>query len=481
MDRMSAPSPTPDIPDAEALAAIRAVVGPKGWIDDPDDLEPFLIEERGLFRGTCAAVVRPADTAETAEVVRICANAGIPIVPQGGNTGLVGGGVPEGGIVLATTRMNRIRDIDPANRTITVEAGVILSDVQAAADDAGCLFPLSLAAEGSCQIGGNLATNAGGTAVLRYGNARDMVLGLEVVLPDGRVWNGLRGLRKDNTGYDLKQLFLGAEGTLGVITAAVLKMFPKPKTSATALAAVPSAEAALALFGRFNDRAGDALTAFEYMVRVGVDFCVRHVHGITDPFGEAYPAYVLVELTTPQPEANLSGVIEGVLGEAFEDGTVADAVIATSEAQAQSLWRLRESIPEAQKPEGGSIKNDVAVPVSKIAEFLDKATRAMEEAMPGIRVCAFGHLGDGNIHFNLSQPEGADTEAYLAEWDRFDRIVADIAMGLGGSFSAEHGVGRLKRVDMARYKSEVERDLMNILKRALDPANIMNPGKVVDV
>jgi len=478
---MSAPSPDSDKANAEALAAIRAVVGPKGWIDDPDDLEPFLIEERGLFRGTCAAVVRPADTAETAEVVRICADAGIPIIPQGGNTGLVGGGVPEGGIVLATTRMNRIRDIDPANRTITVEAGVILFDVQVAADDAGCLFPLSLAAEGSCQIGGNLATNAGGTAVLRYGNARDMVLGLEVVLPDGRVWAGLRGLRKDNTGYDLKQLFLGAEGTLGIITAAVLKMFPKPKTSATALAAVPSAEAALALFGRFNDRAGDALTAFEYMVRVGVDFCVRHVHGITDPFDEVYPAYVLVELTTPQPEADLSGVIEGVLGEAFEDGTVADAVIASSEAQAQALWRLRESIPEAQKPEGGSIKNDVAVPISKIARFLDEATRAVEEAMPRIRVCAFGHLGDGNIHFNLSQPEGADTDAYLAEWDRFDRIVADIAMGLEGSFSAEHGVGRLKRVDMARYKSEVERDLMRTVKQALDPANIMNPGKVVDI
>jgi len=478
---MNAPSPDSDTANAEALAAIRAVVGPKGWIDDPDDQEPFLIEERGLFRGTCAAVVRPADTAEAAEVVRLCADAGIPVVPQGGNTGLVGGGVPEDGIVLATTRMNRIRDIDPANRTITVEAGVILSDVQAAADDAGCLFPLSLAAEGSCQIGGNLATNAGGTAVLRYGNARDMVLGLEVVLPDGRIWDGLRRLRKDNTGYDLKQLFLGAEGTLGVITAAVLKMFPKPKTSATALAAVPTAEAALALFGRFNDRAGDALTAFEYMVRVGVDFCVRHVHGITDPFAEAYPAYVLVELTTPQPEADLSGVIEGVLGDAFEDGTVADAVIASSEAQAQALWRLRESIPEAQKPEGGSIKNDVAVPVSKIAEFLEEATRAVEEAMSGIRVCAFGHLGDGNIHFNLSQPEGADTDAYLAEWDRFDRIVADIAMGLGGSFSAEHGVGRLKRVDMARYKSEVERDLMRAVKQALDPSNIMNPGKMVDV
>ena len=469
----------PAAPLASVIQAIREVVGPKGWIDDAADVEPYLIEERGLFHGACAGVVRPATTAEVAAVVAICAEAGVAVVPQGGNTGLVGGGVPDGGIVLSTARLNRIRSIDPVNRTITVEAGVILADVQRPADEAGALFPLSLAAEGSCRIGGNLATNAGGIAVVRYGNARDMVLGLEVVLPDGRIWDGLRGLRKDNTGYDLKQLFLGSEGTLGVITAAVLKLFPKPRATETALAAVPSVQAALDLFNRTNEAAGDSLTAFEFMARTGIDFCLRHVPGVVDPFAELHPYYALIKLASAREDSALRDTLERILADAMETGLVEDAVIAASEAQAEAIWRIRESIPEGQKPEGGSIKNDVSVPVSRVPEFMELATKAVEEALPGIRVVAFGHLGDGNIHFNLTQPVGMDREGYMTQWDRFDRIVCDIATGLGGSFSAEHGIGRLKRVDMARYKSEVEVDLMRTVKRALDPKNIMNPGKVV--
>ena len=466
-------------PNRRALDTIRDVVGRNGWIEDPGDVEPYLHEERGLFHGNCSAVVRPATTAEVAEVVRICAEAGIPIFPQGGNTGLVGGGVPHGGIVLSTARLNRIRAVDPVNRTLAVEAGVILADVQAAAEKAGALFPLSLGAEGSCRIGGNLATNAGGMTVVRYGNARDMVLGLEVVLPDGRVWDGLKSLRKDNTGYDLKQVFLGSEGTLGIITAAVLKLYPKPRVSETALAVVPSVEAALELFNRTGEAAGDTLTAFEFMARRGIDFAIEHVSGVSDPFTDRHQFYALIKLDSTRNTATLKDTLEEILADAFEAGIVEDAAIAASETQADSLWKIRESIPEGQKPEGGSIKNDVSVPLSRIPEFIDQATRAVEEAMPGIRVVAFGHFGDGNIHFNLSQPEGADTQAFLAEWDRFDRIVCDIATALGGSFSAEHGIGRLKCVDMERYKSEVEVDLMRSLKCALDPKNIMNPGKVI--
>lgn len=425
------------------------------------------------------AVVRPADTRELAEVVGLCAGAGIPVVPQGGNTGLVGGAVPEGGIILSTRRLNRIRELDRANRTITVEAGVILADVQAAADKAGLLFPLSLGAEGSCSIGGNLATNAGGVTVVRYGNARDMVLGLEVVLADGRIWDGLKALRKDNTGYNLKQLFVGAEGTLGIITAAVLKLFPQPRAKATALVALPSADASLALLDRVQEVCGDSLTAYELLSRRGMEFALRHVPGVIDPFARPHSWYTLIELTSPRADDPLHATMETVLADALEHRLVDDAVIAASEAQANTLWRIREGIPEGQKPEGGSIKNDVSVPVSKVPAFIETATRAVEDALPGVRVVAFGHVGDGNIHFNLSQPVGAETAGFLAEWDRLGRIVSDIASELGGSFSAEHGVGRLKQADMARYKSKVELDLMRTLKRALDPAGILNPGKVV--
>jgi D-lactate dehydrogenase (cytochrome) len=461
------------------LRAIRDVVGPKGWIDEAAALEPYLVEERGLFHGRCAAVVRPASSEEVARVVALCAEAGVPVVPQGGNTGLVGGGVPRGGIVLSTARLDRIRAIDSVNRTITAEAGVILADLQAAADQAGALFPLSLGAEGSCRIGGNLATNAGGTNVLRYGNARDLVLGLEVVLPDGRVWDGLRGLRKNNTGYDLKQIFLGSEGTLGIITAAVLELFAKPRTSETALAAVPSAEAAVELFRRLNDAVGDALTAFELMARIALDFCITHIPSSADPFECGHPWYALLQVTSPRRNDPLREVLEEVLADAYEAGVVLDAVVAQNARLAAELWRLRESVPEAQKHEGGSIKNDVSVPVSRVAEFIDRATRAVEQALPGIRVVAFGHIGDGNIHFNLSQPVGMDRQAYLDQWDRIERLVSDIAIDLDGSFSAEHGIGELKRASLLRYKADIELDVMRRLKRALDPKNIMNPGKII--
>lgn len=461
------------------LDSLHAVVGERGWVGDPAEIAPYLAEERGRFHGACAAVVKPASTDEVAAVVRICAEAGVAVVPQGGNTGLVGGGVPDGGVVLSLARLNRIRDVDPLNRTITAEAGVILSELQAAARDASALFPLSLGAEGSCRIGGNLATNAGGINVVRYGNARDMVLGLEVVLADGRIWDGLRALRKNNTGYDLKDLFIGAEGTLGIITAAVLKLYPRPRVEETALVALPSVEAALTLFQRTNQAAGDVLTAFEFFSRRCFEFCLAHVPGVVDPFAEAHACYALIKLSSARPDDPLRDALEGLLAEAFEQGEVSDAVVAASEAQAGALWRIRESIPEAQKAEGGSIKNDVSVPLSQVPVFIERASAAVEAEMPGIRVVAFGHFGDGNIHFNLSQPVGAERAAFLAEWDRFDRIVADIAAALGGSFSAEHGVGRLKRADMSRYKSPVELDLMRAVKRALDPADIMNPGKVV--
>jgi FAD/FMN-containing dehydrogenase len=351
--------------------------------------------------------------------------------------------------------------------------------VQDAADSAGYLFPLSLASEGSCRIGGNLATNAGGTAVLRYGNMRELTLGLEVVLADGRVWNGLKGLRKDNTGYDLKDLFIGSEGTLGVITAAVLKLFPKPQARVTAFIGCASAGAALKLFERLRAAAGDQLTAFEYMPPFGLDIVLKHSPGAVRPLAGSHGAYALIELSTPERDADLPGRLEAILGGAFEEGLVEDAAIGASEAQAAALWQLREQLSEVQRLEGGSIKHDVAVPVSRVAEFIDGATEACEAEMPGLRVCAFGHFGDGNIHFNLSQPVGMDKAAFLAHWERFNRIVHDIVHRMNGSISAEHGIGLIKRDELEFYKDAVALDLMRSVKRALDPHNILNPGKVI--
>ncbi len=458
------------------LDAVKDAVGPKGWTTEPDRLKAHVTERRGLWHGNCDMVVSPASTEEVAKVVTLCNDAGIAVVPQGGNTGLVGGGVPDGGIALSLARMNKIRDLDAANNTMTVEAGCILADIQAAAEEQGRLFPLSLAAEGSCQIGGNLSTNAGGVQVLRYGNARDLVLGLEVVLPDGRVMEALQALRKNNTGYDLKHLFIGAEGTLGVITAAVLKLFPLPAGREVALAALPNADAALELFHLASRNQTDTLTAFEYINRQSLALAAAHIEGVSDPFQDSHDCYALIELSGA---GNLKQALETVLADAMEAGVVEDAVIAASGAQAADLWRIRETVPEAQINAGASVKHDVSVPVSKVPEFLAKAEKIVKEKMAGVRVVAFGHLGDGNIHFNLSQPEDMDGEAFLDEWGDFNRLVFDLVTGMGGSFSAEHGIGQLKRDDLRRYKSDVEIDLMETLKRTLDPNGIMNPGKML--
>ena len=461
------------------LSRLRDLLGPANLLTAPEDMAPYLTEERRLFRGEALAVARPADTAQVATAVGLCAQAGIAMVPQGGNTGLCGGGVPPAGaLVISTERLNRIRAVDPLNFTLTAEAGCVLAAVQAAAQDAGCLFPLSLAAEGSCRVGGNLSTNAGGVNVLRYGNARDLALGLEVVLADGRVWNGLRALRKDNTGYDLKHLFIGAEGTLGIITAACLKLFPLPRERTTAWIALPDPAAGLEILTLARRVSGDAVTACELVPRLGLDLDLAHVPGLRDPLAAPHPWYLLLELSSSRP-GNLRETLEEVLADALERGHARDAVLALSDGQRQALWRLREGIPEAQKREGGSIKHDVAVAVSRVPEMIERCTQAVEAELPGVRVVAFGHLGDGNIHFNLTQPAGADTAAFLAQWERMNRVVHDIVGDMGGSVSAEHGIGRLKIAEMARYKQDVELDLMRRVKRALDPAGLMNPGKIL--
>ncbi len=464
------------------LERIAHVLGPGGLVTATSGIESYMHEERGLYHGRAIAVARPASTSEAAAVVQLCAAVGVPLVPQGGNTSLVGGSVPwEHGaeIVLSTQRLNNVRAIDPLNYTITVEAGCLLTDVQRAAATAGCFFPLSLGAAGSCHIGGNIATNAGGLNVLRYGTARDLTLGLEVVLPDGQVWDGLRALAKDNSGYALKHLFIGAEGTLGIITAAVLKLFPQPKNIYTAMCAISRIEKALTLLSHARAASGDSVTAFELIPRLGLVFVLRHLHGLSDPFTAPWPWYVLIELSTANPSAGLKTVFESILEQALIAGVIGDAVIAENLERTAALWKMREGLLEAQKREGGSIKHDVSVPVSKIPEFLTRATAAVTAALPGVRVCAFGHVGDGNIHFNLSQPPAMDRETFLAEWLPINRIVHDIAIDTGGSISAEHGIGRLKREEMARCKGPAELDVMRRIKKTLDPQSIMNPGKVI--
>ncbi|HEY9079681.1 FAD-binding oxidoreductase [Magnetovibrio sp.] len=461
------------------IKALKEALGETGVITDAADLAPHLVEERGLYQGTSPALVKPANTEQVSEIVKLCAAHNTPAIAHGGNTGLVGAGVPDGAVIVDFSRMNKIVSIDAVNLTMVVEAGAILADVQRAAEDAGAYFPLSLGAEGSCRIGGNLSTNAGGVHVVRYGNARQLVLGLEVVLADGRVWDGLRALRKDNTGYQLKELFLGAEGTLGLITRAVLRLYPKPLSKSVAFAGCASFDHALNLFQVARGRAGDVLMACEAMSDFSVAIAEKHIEGTQSPLEGRHGCYVLLEFGSSDPQADLDALMEKVLGDAFEDMVIEDAVIAQSGAQAESLWKIREAIPEAQKKEGGSIKHDVAVPVSKTAEMIARASELVEKLIPGVRVVAFGHLGDGNIHFNLSQPENADKAEFLGHWHAVNEQVHDLVVSMGGSFSAEHGVGQLKTGEMARFKSEVELDLMRTLKTALDPQNLLNPGKVL--
>jgi FAD/FMN-containing dehydrogenase len=462
--------------NADTLARLKDVVGAKGFSEDPAEIAPHLEEWRSKYKGRSALLLKPAATAEVSAILAICNETGTPVVPQGGNTGLVGGQVPfDGEVLLSLSRLNQIRALDVAAHTLSVEAGVVLAAVQKAADEKDLLFPLSLAAEGSATIGGNLSTNAGGVAVLRYGMARDLVLGLEVVLADGRVLDHMTALRKDNTGYDLKQLFIGAEGTLGVITAAVLKLFPKPARRATAFAAVPSPAAAVALLSRLQAATGGLVSAFEIMPRIGLELVVAHIPGARDPLSAPSPWYVLAEATSAA-QFDLDTVFEAVLAE-----SVTDAAIAANEAQRAAFWALRENMSEAQKREGASIKHDVSVPVSAIPAFLAQATDAVLQALPGARPVGFGHIGDGNIHFNFSAPKGGDAAAFLARWEDIQRLVHDIVHQFGGSISAEHGIGVQKRDQLARYKSAVEMDVMRALKRTLDPKNILNPGKVIAV
>ncbi|NQD80048.1 FAD-binding oxidoreductase [Pseudomonas sp. CrR14] len=462
--------------------SLENVVGEAGLIRDSERMQSYLSDWRNAYRGEAALVVRPASTAEVAEVVRLCAQAGIALVPQGGNTGLCGGSIPDASgdqVVLSLTRMTQIRQVDPGNETITVEAGVILQRLQEAAAEAGRLFPLSLGAEGSCTVGGNLATNAGGTAVLRYGNMRDLTLGVEVVLPDGRIWNGLRGLRKDNTGYDLKQLFIGSEGTLGIITAAVLKLYPAVRSRTTAWVALPSTQAAVDLIGRMRGLCGDRLTGFELMSRQSVEFVLRHVAGCNDPFAEVHPWYVLIELSDTLLDAPLNEMLENGLGEAFEQGEALDAVVAGNETQVAALWKMREGISEAQNHEGPSLKHDISVPVSSIPAFIETADQQLQAAFPGVRIVAYGHVGDGNLHYNISKPVGSEDAPFKAQAEAIMHVIYDVTRAFAGSISAEHGLGQAKREAARRYKDPLELELMRTLKQALDPAGLMNPGKLL--
>lgn len=461
------------------IEELMNIVGPGGWIDDVDALEPHLTEWRGTWRGRTPLMVSPSTVEEVSQIVRTCRAAGVPIVPQGGNTGLCGGAIPDTSgsqILLSLSRMNAIRALSPDDYSVVAEAGCILADLQHAADDAGRFFALSLAAEGSCQIGGNLSTNAGGTNVLRYGTARDQVLGLEVVLPNGEIISSLRTLRKDTAGYDLKQLFIGAEGTLGIITAASLKLFPKPANRQIAMLAVAGAQDGVRLFAQLRERLADQMQAFELMSALSLHMVCRHIPDSRLPFSSDYPWYVLLDTAVPEGGAQH---VEDVLMSMIEVGLVTDAVLAKNDTEAQQFWRLRHSISEAQKHEGASLKHDVSVPVGEVARFIDEGSAVVEQTVPGSRVVAFGHVGDGNVHFNVSQPVEAEAGQFLAERARMADAVYAVVDRFQGSISAEHGVGVLKREALLDHRSAAEISLMKTIKRALDPGNLMNPGKVL--
>ena len=467
---------------ADFLQRCRAVAGADYVLTAAEDCAPYLTDWRGRFTGRALAVLRPNEPMQVAQLVRACADARIALVPQGGRTGLVLGSVPDASgdaVVLSLARMNRIRALDTVNRTMTVDAGCILHDIQQAAAEKDCLFPLSLAAEGSCTIGGNLSTNAGGTAVLRYGNARDLCLGLEVVTPHGEIWSGLRGLRKDNTGYDLRDLFIGAEGTLGVITGAVLKLFPLPKASITALVALAAPRDALALLNLMQDQCGASLTGFELMSDYCLQLVATHFPHLPKPFVKRHPQYVLLEVSSSESESHAVNLLEQALAQAVDNGLADDAVLATSNAQSRALWHLREHIPLAQAAAGKNIKHDISLPVSSIPDFIDSTDARLQQEFPDCQVVCFGHLGDGNLHYNVAPPDGQPHEQFLANQDAINRIVHDSVDERNGSISAEHGIGALKRDDLVRYKSKVELDMMRAIKGALDPLGIMNPGKIL--
>ena len=458
------------------IVALAGIVGAQYLLSADADTAPYLTDWRGRYKGAARCVVRPGSTVEVAAVVRACAAAGAPIVPQGGNTSLCGAATPDGegrAVVVSLGRLNRIVAVDPKNNTISVEAGCPLAAVQEAARAVDRLFPLALASEGTCQIGGNLSTNAGGVQVLRYGNTRDLTLGLEVVLPNGEIWNGLRGLRKDNTGYDLKQLFIGAEGTLGIITGAVLKLFPLPRTQTTCWLNVASPSVAVDLLNRAKTEFDAQLPAFELVSETALGLVLKNIPATTRPTASS-PWYILAEFSDAAPEA-----VERWLAAQLESSQVVDGALATSQAQAAKLWALRENISEAQKIEGISIKHDISVPVSAIPDFLETADAALAQAFPGIRIVAFGHVGDGNLHYNLSKPDAQNNPTFISAQPEVNRIVHDTVHALNGSISAEHGIGQLKREEILRYKSPVEMALMRSVKQAIDPLGLMNPGKVV--
>jgi len=460
------------------LDRLKEIVGPGGWADDEETLQPHLSEWRDSYSGRTPLMVSPSSTTQVSEIVKACAAAGTAIVPQGGNTGLCGGAVPDSSntqVLLSLAKMNRIRSVSRNDFTMEVEAGCILATIQAAAEEVDRFLPLSLAAEGSCQIGGNLSTNAGGINVLRYGTARDLVLGLEVVLADGDIWDGMRSLRKDTSGYDMKQLFIGAEGTLGVITAATLRLFPKPRNRQTAFLAVGSPSDAIDVLARMREELSDQLQAFELIPDRAIRFVCQHIPNSRRPIEKAYPWYVLLEASGGSGSDDLQDSLMSL----HEDGLTQDVIIAKNEAEAMALWRLRHAISEAQKLEGASLKHDVSVPVNAIDRFIAAAEDAVSAAIPDVRVVAFGHVGDGNVHFNISQPVGWRSADFVAERDRIARIVYDAVASFGGSISAEHGIGQLKKDILCDYRSSIELGLMRTLKKALDPNGILNPGKVV--
>ncbi|MFT3732567.1 MAG: FAD-binding oxidoreductase [Hyphomicrobium sp.] len=467
---------------ASLIARFVDIVGASHALTQAEDQAAYLKEPRDRYSGKTPIVLRPGSTEEVSRILSLAHAEDIAVVPQGGNTGLVGGQIPSDGgneILLSLGRLKAVRDIDAAGGTMIVEAGVTLAEAQNAAKGAGRLFPLSLASEGSAQIGGVLATNAGGTAVLAYGNARTLTLGLEAVLADGRVWHGLRRLKKDNTGYDLRDLLIGSEGTLGIITAACLRLFPRPAERETAIVAFANPELALKLFRRAEAEAGASLTAFEFWAHRALEFAVKYAPNVRDPFTDGYPWYALIELSHGGKSTRIANTIEPLLTSAHAQGLISDAAIARSLRQADDFWRLRESFSDAQKGAGGSIKHDISVPVACIPEFLQRAAKVVEHACPGARPVPFGHFGDGNLHYNVTQPIGMDRQRYLALWDQMSGAIFDLVIEFGGSISAEHGIGQMKREVLKRYKSDVEIDMMRAIKKALDPKGILNPGKVV--